>query len=465
MAEYLLVFLSLVAAFAYALPLFLRKDRVDWCEPLFFVLAPVVVGTTLRTVYMVGFGQTGAIPQGLLVGRQVDVLFYGLLAMIMGGLAFSLGYALSVPGLGGLRNWLARPVSVSGKGFNLIGGVYVVVAIWSISVLFGRWSVADIALAEVTRRRLEPVASGPIEYTQPTYLIWGGFLLLPLSYLLICKSLKHGKGLKSVAGVVGATALVLGVSAPFFASMRTLMILPVVIVLVMAYYIAGGIHKWLVFTWTAIIALVVSAMQVLRSGVESVGEVFDYMASWSILDPFLGVWHFAGVAKTSIVVESVPRDLAYLSGRSLVSWAYAPIPRVWWPEKPVVRVGSFVGPRIFQVPENSGVPPGIVAELYLNFGWAGIILGMFLVGATLKLLYRTFRPYQGSIRSIILYAASVPTAAYMLMSNDLTGAIVNTGMQALPLLPLLLGGTRSSASRLGALREETTPAPHSKAPT
>ena len=71
-------------------------------------------------------------------------------------------------------------------------------------------------------------------------------------------------------------------------------------------------------------------------------------------------------------------------------WLIAPIPREIYPNKPLIHTGPIIGQKIYNN-RVSGVPPGLVAELYWNFSIPGIIFGMLLVGWTLQWVYLLFR--------------------------------------------------------------------------
>lgn len=97
--------------------------------------------------------------------------------------------------------------------------------------------------------------------------------------------------------------------------------------------------------------------------------------------------HFVGVGKTSVILKQVPDKHDYLFGQSYLSIFYAPIPRSLWHNKPVVRIGRFVGVSLYERSTLSGVPPGLIGEAYLNFGWPGIIIILYIFGTFCKYIY------------------------------------------------------------------------------
>lgn len=85
------------------------------------------------------------------------------------------------------------------------------------------------------------------------------------------------------------------------------------------------------------------------------------------------------------------RSDEYLLGSSFVMFIVAPIPRALWPEKPAVRIGPYVAQEILEYGNQSGAPPSAIGEFYINFGWIGVILGMFVFGSGLALARNSYQ--------------------------------------------------------------------------
>ena len=79
------------------------------------------------------------------------------------------------------------------------------------------------------------------------------------------------------------------------------------------------------------------------------------------------------------IIELVPTKHDYLHGQSYWRLILVPIPRSMYPEKPQ-NTERIVGQLLYPDVVGLTLPPGIVGDLYLNFGIVGIF-GMLLVGA------------------------------------------------------------------------------------
>jgi len=83
----------------------------------------------------------------------------------------------------------------------------------------------------------------------------------------------------------------------------------------------------------------------------------------------------------------------YLRGQTLSYLGFAFVPRFLWPDKPTVAKGQWFAFRIGQASEKpdgsytNAVNMTVPGELYLNFGWFGVILGCFALGALLAVLW------------------------------------------------------------------------------
>jgi hypothetical protein len=83
----------------------------------------------------------------------------------------------------------------------------------------------------------------------------------------------------------------------------------------------------------------------------------------------------------------------FYDGKTFEYLAYAFVPRVLWPEKPKIALGAWYAMEIGQAVEtedgwyNNSVNMTQAGELYLNFGWLGVIAGLPLFGAGLAFFW------------------------------------------------------------------------------
>jgi hypothetical protein len=120
-----------------------------------------------------------------------------------------------------------------------------------------------------------------------------------------------------------------------------------------------------------------------------------------------------GIDMLSLVVESVPERIEYRYGvdYALIP-AYAFIPRLIWPDKPGGRSLEFT--HMFILGRGHAANPNLhinitnIADLYLNFGLAGILAGMFLLGIIYRAAYLSLAPWRsGNAPGVFLYAITM----------------------------------------------------------
>lgn len=98
--------------------------------------------------------------------------------------------------------------------------------------------------------------------------------------------------------------------------------------------------------------------------------------------------YFMDPAKTAAIMQEADRRNEILYGQSFLVAVLVPIPRIVWPEKPLIRVGPYVAQDLLGIQTRSGIPPAGIGELYINFRWPGVVFGMFLVGLLSALAWR-----------------------------------------------------------------------------
>lgn len=82
----------------------------------------------------------------------------------------------------------------------------------------------------------------------------------------------------------------------------------------------------------------------------------------------------------------------FLHGETMKPLTYAFIPRILWPQKPVVSRGTwftaYLGFAGSAEAATTNTATYAASEFYWNFGVAGVIVGMFLIGALLGTIYK-----------------------------------------------------------------------------
>jgi hypothetical protein len=144
----------------------------------------------------------------------------------------------------------------------------------------------------------------------------------------------------------------------------------------------------------------------------------------------------------SLVWEIFPATEPHRHGSTLLVTALGFIPRSVWPEKPVgigKELTKYVVGPLYTPTYGYSVAPTVPADLYLNFGWFGIVLG----GLGLGLICRAVTSYavaglqEG--RQVVASRVLVP-AAFVMGLGELRGDMATMlAFYIFTALPLVFG--------------------------
>lgn len=131
----------------------------------------------------------------------------------------------------------------------------------------------------------------------------------------------------------------------------------------------------------------------LASALNRTGVNVSWQTVWDFSDRII---HFAfergNVPNFPIVftvLDKIPAEEGFLYGKTLFNWAIFLIP------KSIIKgdylISLWIKDKWYLDVEGGGLPPTAVGEWYANFGFAGVVVGMFVVGMALGTLYKLAR--------------------------------------------------------------------------
>lgn len=434
----LLAWSGAIATAILLVPVMLRRE-FDIGEPLAFVLVATLVGVTLKSAY-VYLSARDEVVGNILFGRAPEDLLHGMLLVLVGVSAFCLGYSARLRRLNLRRTLLATRTELGPARFAL-ASIVVIAAAAIAALLFVRefgFVLAGADLADLSGKRFINL-EGSEHRAALGYHRW----VISLTGVLFCIALAYAtreRGFsRLVCGLVAVITAAMAIGFAVFASSRGAVVVLAAAGLLIVYYMRGRISFARAGLVIGVCAALLVAITVLRparvaSEIEAVSMVDE------LIEITVGGRHFLDLGKTTQVALAVPEIIPFQSGRTLVSWVFAPVPRAVWLDKPAVGVGPLLGREIYGMGTRGGVPPGFVAELYLNFHLPGVALGMFLLGLFLRWMYESFRPMllAGNPNAVALYAMVVQTSSIQLLTADFSKFMVELFTQVLPLLAIVV---------------------------
>lgn len=121
------------------------------------------------------------------------------------------------------------------------------------------------------------------------------------------------------------------------------------------------------------------------------------------------------ISQFSKCIDLTPEIIPFWKGYSLRPLLTAPIPRFVMPWKSVENMGQEFGHRYGLLdPTDFGTSMNlpILDELYINFGLAGIIMGMFIIGFLYRCLYKLI-----NYENLNIFVASIGIVIFWVIQN------------------------------------------------
>jgi hypothetical protein len=160
--------------------------------------------------------------------------------------------------------------------------------------------------------------------------------------------------------------------------------------------------------------------------------------------------NFMQLQNLTIIVDRVPSEFPYQNGKTFLALLAAAVPRKLWAAKPLPATGIYTlafWPDRWLV-LGTTMPPGIMAEFYLNFSWMGVLAGMLLAGVLMGRAYRAAQRPDASVAALGLNALLIAFIPHY-MRGEMMGATVWLLMMYLPLrfgVPLVVRRPAAAAA-------------------
>jgi hypothetical protein len=154
----------------------------------------------------------------------------------------------------------------------------------------------------------------------------------------------------------------------------------------------------------------------------------------------------------------VPREVPYLYGRSLVALPMAFVPRLVAPEKEDISAGQLYTKQVLKADTDTYISISHLGELYWNFGWLGVLLGLPIGGVLLGYVGARFNLEHGaSVTRILVLLATVQGLCIQFEGTVPVSYILwLRSMAAIGLLHLMFARERANTERRDTAAPEPT---------
>lgn len=254
------------------------------------------------------------------------------------------------------------------------------------------------------------------------YIEWGATFILYGAIIAWAEFLESDRPTISSWGLILSILVTLSIFFATFRGSRSLLIRFILVFMIIFHYRRHRL-KFKSLVVVGLIATILSngllyLRELHQSGSIDTGLFFS--SPYELFHSTFGMvrGRFTMVAH---IVNMTPEELEFRYGTTFFKWIVFPIPRAIWSEKPVF-LGRELSIRVFGMPTN-GTPPTIIGELYLNFWIPGIIIGMLLLGAYIRLIIDLFENRRSSSMAAgVLYGV---ICAYFVGFASLTPLVIS----------------------------------------
>lgn len=436
---------SLVPVVISAASVLMTRTR-DLFSPLSIIFYMIFIGCFAKTLVLLFFDPDGIALQFSLANRPYEILYGGIQLLTIAMISMLAGYLLYLLATKTRSKSSYKVSDIKKLGLDQTALRIAGILILAISaVAFLRISselnlVRAIAEGSISTKRIHESSIG--EAPRGSAL---GYLRLfaqtipqILFFMFLVAYYKQNQLFKWPDFILMILLGFMACLVPFLTSAR----LELVYLFLTALLIRHFAYKRITIFQAALVSItlliglgLLGQLREVRTGTESIqiGASLTETVLETLERPY-----FMDVGKTSVIRDTVPSDVNFIGGHSFMLVFYAPIPRTLWPEKPTIRIGPFVADEIYLREDDAGIPPGFIAELYMNFGILGVVFGMFLFGLIISWLYKNCIQNNPSPLNIVIYSIGTLVLCFTLITGDWTIFISQTLRFGIPLYLLAL---------------------------
>lgn len=345
-----------------------KNNQINLLEPSLILLAFCIYGGFIR-VLSISVSSDSTIHLFQLSGS--NSLLSGCLLFILFNFIFACGYSMAPK----LKNSSILNIKIpKALSYFLLGGL-IIIGCYLIHNFFTEFGVYSlISSGNISSKKLVNVND---QATSASYLRLGETLFLSL---FIVSYYKFKLGAQKLLPLIVISGLLVILFSIVVSSRSGVLTIFIAFLSIRSYFERKIISPRII---ASILCVLLIFSFITNSRQSSKDTDFNLQESTTLLFEQLSKPQYSyTIDKAVMATQMVPTETPYLYGRSLTSPLLAPIPRSAWPDKPLIRYGpEFASNVLLDTRENTGVPPSYPVELYWNFGWPGLILGSFFIGA------------------------------------------------------------------------------------
>lgn len=447
---------------------FWRQGRISFSDPAFFVFILFAQSVIFKIIYVYGFRPPSVITNlgfrtdRMFMGKPHDVLLDGMMFITLCLTAYLVGlqsrFSLSLPGSGGWDRTL-DPASI-----QKIAAVIILLSLAGLLAFLNM--TGGIESGRLFEKKFNDLPGGTTQrFYYPEYWMFKASTLVKCAfYALLIVWLARGERGSWAFYALLLSSFALTVLIYGFAGNRATSLLFLAEFMVLWALRPTARSARLYATFAAVLVLVITITSISRYGpvmaeVEQEAVIWLdkdaadpnskaarkarkwkphnlSLANWQRLEVLAQGRYGFDVIKTAHFIDQVPSKIPYFMGETFIGWPFVVVPASLWPDKPVfATLPSMLSDKIFLQPENN-IPPSVVGESYLNFGWFGVLV-LGLVGLLTAFVANTIKANAASSVVLVLGAIVLTRLTIIMFATSFGDAILKIALDVLPTALLL----------------------------
>lgn len=415
-------------------------------EPLNLLLLLFVWGVIWKVTYLV---HNPVALNRSLNGKPADILIDGFWLIVAAVAAFAIGYSIVARG--------KPPVDQAPAAeWRLNLTAVLCLLMLAISLIAAALCVASIGIENIvsgfSQRRFDP-ASPSAHLGTALYAYYKIALLARIPfYVALVYLLSGNKWRRPMFVAIAALSFLIAVSIPVMFNTRANAMLIVVDMVAIAFLSSAKLKLRYILPVCGIAGAAFLYMTMARAK-----HIFT-----NIFDSVMGQPYFLELTKTSHILHWFTDFPLRLHGETLIGWLFIPVPQSWFDgDKPFfLQMGKLIGSNVYGY-NGTGVPAGFIGELFINFGWTGVIVGMFVAGLVMAGVWNIHQRQPRNVFISTAVAMIVVRFGVFLFNNDLGTFVLKNAMETLPTL-IVLAVAAYPIRRLPLLNRYLSPPQHTQ---
>lgn len=426
--DFFLLFIGLLMQLLFTTAIVFRKNIYVF-EPITLMYFAITMGVTIKIPYLI---VNHDIMSKLLLGKDQSIFIYGSLFILLGFISFIFGQIMAYKTVKILtfeknQFWLENRL-------NLTLVLFLVVTATATLLLINQIGISNL-LESFSAKRFQDLDDRSGRLSSNLYFYYKLSLLarvpLYISLIYILKSNRKTGFTRLFCKFVFCISLIITLTTPTILNNRAAVALSIIDLVFIASFLKVKIKTSYLIT---------AALLIIIPFVYSTAQRTFSELNYNVFSSILDNRYFLDLTKTSQIINYFSDNGERLYGETLIGWFFLLIPSSFMENQPrFMEIGLYLGNVVFNFSSSSltGVPPGYIAELYMNFGTMGIVIGMFIFGFSMQKMYNNYLKKSSNILITVTTAMISVRFLIFLFNNDLGTFIIKNLLETLPTIIML----------------------------